>query len=608
MIEWPAALTAIVGAAKVLGSAGDAIVTRLWPRFTARRAVRNLAFTHGAEEFTADHFLAATRYYIEPSCGPLDPAGAEEYRLAFNVPVPLFKALDEALYERAGRRFLLLLADSGMGKTSALLNYYVRNLRRRDRAPIALFYLGHDRVEERIAVIPNKAATILFLDALDEDPKAIADHRARVSDLMRQAAGFRSVIISCRSQFFLREEEITRDTGIANIGPRAAGEGATHSFFKLYLSPLSDSQVEAYLRRRYPLSKRKRRRSARELVSRIGDLSARPMLLAYIDDLTSEPEVPLTTWDAYTRIIAAWLERERAFVGDTDALRAFSQRLAVDLYVRRSGERIDSAELGRLAIAWGIQLDPRKLTGRSLLNRNAVGQYKFAHRSILEYLFVEAALRGTSGVFERDWTDLMEAFLIEAEASPGAIEWLAQSVGHALAARQEVRAHSLVRALVSRATIRLMDANLTHPAVSADAAEQCAEYLYLMHWSITGDPASVHLYTSLREPVSEAYALRTRYTMADGVMNVSTEPMPMKSEAASRVHAELNKALSNAPHSQLVLLAPRDATTVIGCKFDSCHEPLARAGAPRVHDALQAMTYNIGRSSRKRLRLADGRE
>ena len=52
----------------------------------------------------------------------------------------------------------------------------------------------------------------VFLDALDEDTKAIADHKERISELMQLAKKFKRVIISCRTQFFLKDEEIPIET------------------------------------------------------------------------------------------------------------------------------------------------------------------------------------------------------------------------------------------------------------------------------------------------------------------------------------------------------------------------------------------------------------
>ncbi len=112
----------------------------------------------------------------------------------------------------------------------------------------------------------------------------------------------------------------------------------------------------------------------------------------------------------------AWLERERPFVKDEEALRLFSERLAVDLYIhrqRRNAERIPRSELAVLAKEWNISLDEWQLSSRSLLNRDAMGNYKFAHSSIMEYLFVKRFTDGDEACRGLEWTDTMKTFLLE---------------------------------------------------------------------------------------------------------------------------------------------------------------------------------------------------
>jgi len=53
------------------------------------------------------------------------------------------------------------------------------------------------------------------------------------------------------------------------------------------------------------------------------------------------------------------------------------------------------------------------MRGRSLLNRDAEGNYKFAHRSIMEYLFVRRLVSGDEGCREEILTDQMKQFLVE---------------------------------------------------------------------------------------------------------------------------------------------------------------------------------------------------
>ena len=119
--------------------------------------------------------------------------------------------------------------------------------------------------DELIKNIPDQEGTILFLDALDEDTKAITDHRQRIRELMDACYKFKRVILTCRTQFFPRDEEIPIDTGIVRLGPRQAGDKGTYEFWKLYLSPFDDSDVTLYIKKRYPLWHYARRQKALDI-------------------------------------------------------------------------------------------------------------------------------------------------------------------------------------------------------------------------------------------------------------------------------------------------------------------------------------------------------
>jgi hypothetical protein len=339
----------------------------------------------------------------------VDPAQEAEIRQVVATEETLFAAVDKHLAKDNPHRHLLLLADSGMGKSSFVLNYYARTQRlsKNKRQRLAVVPLGIPDADEYIAKIPDQQNTVIFLDAFDEDTKAIKDHRQRLLELMHACRYFKRVLITCRTQFFPRDEEIPRETGIARVGPRKAGEGATYEFWKLYLSPLNDDQVEAFLRKRYPYWPWGKRKQARELVKKIPLLSVRPMLLAYIPDLLESGARIDYAFQLYEVLVEKWLERESHWV-EQKALRAFSERLAVDLYVNRhrhGAERIPRPELAVLAKEWNIPLDEWQLSGRSLLNRDAEGNYKFAHRSIMEYLCVKRLTEGDQACRDLELTD-----------------------------------------------------------------------------------------------------------------------------------------------------------------------------------------------------------
>ncbi|MFN0101135.1 MAG: SUMF1/EgtB/PvdO family nonheme iron enzyme [Bryobacteraceae bacterium] len=364
-----------------------------------------------------------TRNYIQPDCQSVDPSGLEDFRRIVPTRVPLSSAMDLMLRDAGTERFLIILADSGMGKTAFLHNYYVRHRRlfwcRRRGIELKLVFLNKPDAGEAIAAVPDadRINTVLFLDALDEDQQAIADHRQRISELIRLSQKFRFVVITCRSQFFPKDEEIPTDTGVLKTDPTKGSK--QFSLQKLYLSPFTDKQVDGYLRRRYRWGRG--REEARKVVRQIPDLVARPLLLTYVEDLTASKGIEFA-FQMYEAVVGKWCERESAFVAP-DKLREFSECLAVEMFLNRGDrqmERIPEADLWPLAERYNIKLERWKLSGRSLLNRDAAGNYKFSHRSILEYLFVKRFTRGQVPPHSEPWTDLMKSFLLEITCRPAA--------------------------------------------------------------------------------------------------------------------------------------------------------------------------------------------
>jgi hypothetical protein len=204
-------VSAVVAVMSALAGVVMFVVAKAIPWLRAKLASRSLAKHFDSQEYHPDVLLASVKHYVPHHSTAVDPAGREDYRALHPVTSPLFEVLDRALERKAGPKHLLLLADSGMGKTSALINYYARNLRRwHGRVQMEMFYLGRADVLERMARVAAKSQKVLLLDALDEDPRAIEDHSARIREIMGAAAEFKAVIITCRSQFFYRDEEITQ--------------------------------------------------------------------------------------------------------------------------------------------------------------------------------------------------------------------------------------------------------------------------------------------------------------------------------------------------------------------------------------------------------------
>lgn len=388
-------------------------VTRVSDRKTLRMQM-------GHSFYTQEEILGATEFFVEPDCQSVDPSGGEDFRKVFSTREPAFSALDKLLSSHATEKHSIVLADSGMGKTTLLLNYFARHYRRKRRkVELAIVPLGSEHADRQITSIQHPADTMLLLDAFDEDTLAIQDHRERLDVLLTLTAEFRHVLITCRTQFFEREDETPKETGLVRVGPTRPGQSREYTFLKVYISPFNDLQVNRYLRRRFPLWNLRKRRKAREIASKTPDLTMRPMLLAHIEDLLESNADCIYSTQIYESMIEAWLTRERPFV-NPENLRRFSAELAVDIYMKRKlrgSERIPPAEASLLASRLAIPLQGWQLRGRSLLNRDADGNLKFAHRTIMEYLFVTKFVEKPKACSGQTWTDQIKRFWWEIAAS-----------------------------------------------------------------------------------------------------------------------------------------------------------------------------------------------
>ena len=179
------------------------LVINLWPRFQAWRDRVTLRRHVGSDFYTPEDIRRATSLYIKPDFVSVDPSGEANLRRIIAAREPVFSAVDRLLDEPTQYRFLFLLADSGMGKTSFLLNYYARHWRTKRRRFFKLFLLplNAQDLDVQLIKIPcsDRRRSVLFLDALDEDQKAITNHHQRLEDLLKLTDGFRSVLITCRN-------------------------------------------------------------------------------------------------------------------------------------------------------------------------------------------------------------------------------------------------------------------------------------------------------------------------------------------------------------------------------------------------------------------------
>jgi hypothetical protein len=337
---------------------------------------------------------------------------------------PMFRELDRLLGPPKHARFVLILADTGMGKSEFLQRYYAyhwRSGKRRSRFKMIVHPLNGLDVGELLKRFrpQDQSNTVLLLDALDEDRAAADEFADRFNDLVRLAGKFYAVVVTCRTQFLTESAFVPEEVELpGDPGPTPLLTIPLQRVCRLYLSPLSDSQVKSYLARRFPYWLHPMSRvHARYAAKRFKDILSRPLLLTFIQDLASNPEEPRFSFQAYRIIIAAWIKREthknQLKIQPAVMLR-ICEEFAVLLFTTRR-DRASANELQYIVDKFGAGPFFRQVRERSLLNEDANGNWKFAHRSIMEYLL--ANLIGQTGSLpswgEAPWTDQMRKFACE---------------------------------------------------------------------------------------------------------------------------------------------------------------------------------------------------
>jgi len=400
-----------------LGLASDWIAILL-RRLYAIRKVRAQELAAIRSTFVDPEMLL--ELYIEPDCQLTNPADFDEIHPAptWCTRIPIRNRLNDFFrgpaLERDGRNVLFVLSDAGMGKSSLLTVLKVASLAVfwPRHLTFALLRLGPSSLDD-IRKIENRRDTVLLLDALDEDPHAFGRVEERIRNLLLEAASFHRVLITCRTQFF-------PEGGAVPIEAFGRVEVAGFVCNLIYLSPFSDEQIDHYLRKLYPGSlwrsllrtvgrgANSKIERARSILPEMKSLAMRPLLLAYIDDLA---KYSLTTWRTfrlYDALIDTWLlreERKQNWRGRGPSREELRQACeAVAVYLQKEGRReLTTDELEEIAVSRpeALLIGAFELGGRSLLNRNSAGYYRFSHYSIQEFLVASLLVKDThSGLSE----------------------------------------------------------------------------------------------------------------------------------------------------------------------------------------------------------------
>ena len=114
--------SAVVACAKILPIAARKIGAILDRRLLIRRV--------GGDLYTRADLIRATTHYVIPYCQSIDPSGSEDFRQTVAVRQNAHEQMTDLLDPKKDEKFFLVLADTGMGKTTLLLNYFALYCRR----------------------------------------------------------------------------------------------------------------------------------------------------------------------------------------------------------------------------------------------------------------------------------------------------------------------------------------------------------------------------------------------------------------------------------------------------------------------------------------------
>jgi hypothetical protein len=375
--------------------------------------------------YSRNDIKKATEYYVPTQCQNIAPSKEHEpgHTHAFATKESLIPFFMDKVFNNKSQtdRFFIIMADSGMGKTTFMVNLYASYVRKNGADNIELIPLGYpDALAEIDKIQPQKRnKIILLLDAFDEDNHAIEDYQSRLKLILQKAHDFKEIIITCRTQFFPSEVEEPKETGVLKFGD----DGGEYVFRKLYISPFDDLDIKKYLKKKYPFFRKKKQQKAEEIVKQSPNLMVRPMLLSYIDDLIESDQKYERTYQIYQELIKKWIHREvqRRPKGKQEyqeQLYKFSRVVANNIYENhkaREGFFIEGKDVLQFARQQDVDLQELELKSRSLLNRDVQGRYKFSHKSILEYFLALEAFENPSFIKDGnfDGIEQTEAFLQE---------------------------------------------------------------------------------------------------------------------------------------------------------------------------------------------------
>ncbi len=358
--------------------------------------------------YNNDATKKARKYFIRTKCQNIDPSDELNLKssFAFAAKEDLLKFFLKKVFngKQTTNQFYLILGDSGMGKTTFMLNLFsrynsvIRSVFKSDKIILLPLGLDKETIRAEIQKIKDPTKTIILLDGFDEAPYILhEDIASEFDNLIDMVKSFRTVLITCRTHYFSSEKEEPNELKVKKFN--TVGNGY-HSIKKMYISPFEDKDVAKYINKIFWVFSFKQKKISQKIIKKTDDLLFRPMLLSYIHELVRQKKQEYKDRiDIYEVLVVAWLNREsnkypedQKYIFESH-LAFFTYEICKYIYNNYSvnGLYVPLEEIDRLSKEFQIDLNKIELKSRSLLNRNSKGYYKFSHKSIFEFILAYLA-------------------------------------------------------------------------------------------------------------------------------------------------------------------------------------------------------------------------
>lgn len=391
------------------------------------------AYIHEALDHDFKEYLGKENQslYIETQFLSFPPHEFDEPNKATTATIrePMDKFCDRIFKaDNPNERVYMVLAGSGMGKTTFMVNvfcHYVKQNMTRKGLPldIRLMRLDDEKVLEDIRKLSDEDSikpekTILLLDALDENRYASENFTEFKSNLENAMEPFGLVMITCRDQFFDNEKSIPTSTNWVAV----TKDKNLISYNKIYISPFSDEDIKKYLAKKYKKNKKKRKQAYR-IADECKALMARPLLLSYMDDLLDGDSEFKNLYEIYKVLIDKWLQREVNKIQSVverdeqkEQLYHFSVGIAKTIYENWKDTKsmlLSPKQMQDFMERFHYAEVPYELKKRSLINHNVSGNYKFAHKSFLEFFLAREYYYNSTFNLDFEGMDMARRFYEE---------------------------------------------------------------------------------------------------------------------------------------------------------------------------------------------------